>query len=161
MIGSAPADRHQGAYGAVSCDNDAVLTVAVLGQLQLRRDGELIRVPAGKASELLVRLAVAAGTVVAADRLLSDLWSTPSSPSRNTLQAKVSQLRRALGGRELLAEVGGGYVLRIDAERVDAVAVASLAAAARASSSGRPAIWSVNSVNSSRPIRCGSGSGRC
>ncbi|WP_395729796.1 AfsR/SARP family transcriptional regulator [Nakamurella sp.] len=132
MIGVAPAGRHQGAFDAVTCDNDAVLTVAVLGQLQLRRDGELRRVPAGKASELLVRLAVAAGTVVAADRLLSDLWSTPSSPSRNTLQAKVSQLRRALDGRDLLAEVGGGYVLRIDPERVDALEVARLAAAARA-----------------------------
>lgn len=132
MIGAGSTVRHRAAFGAVTCDNGAVLTVRVLGRLRVRRDGEEIRVPAGKASELLVRLAVQAGTVVAADRLLADLWSAPSSPSRNTLQAKVSQLRRALGSRDLLAEAGGGYVLRIDHGRVDALDVARLAAAARA-----------------------------
>ena len=131
MIGSGRVDRHQGAFGAVTCDNIAVLTVSVLGQLRVRRDGEVIRVPAGKASELLVRLAVEAGTVVAADRLLADLWSTPSSPSRNTLQAKVSQLRGALGRRDLLAEGGGGYALRVDPGRVDVLDVARQAVAAR------------------------------
>lgn len=130
MIGSGPADRHQGAFGAVTCDNVAVLTVSVLGQLQVRSDGEVIRVPAGKASELLVRLAVAAGTVVAADRLLADLWSTPS-PSRNALQAKVSQIRRVLRRRDVLVETGGGYALRIDPAGVDALDVGRLATAAR------------------------------
>ena len=37
----------------MTCDNIAVLTVAVLGQLRVRRDGEAIRVPAGPAHRLL------------------------------------------------------------------------------------------------------------
>ncbi|WP_420121938.1 AfsR/SARP family transcriptional regulator, partial [Nakamurella sp.] len=109
-----------------------MLTVSVLGQLEVRSADEVIRVPAGKASELLIRLAVAAGTVVAADRLLADLWSMTPAPSRNTLQVKVSQLRRALRSRDLVVETGGGYSLRIDPAQIDALDVGRLAAAARA-----------------------------
>lgn len=128
----APPRRHHVA-AAGACDNVAVLTVSVLGPLEARRDGVVIRVPAGKASELLVRLAVDAGTAVAADRLMDDLWPADrAAPSRNTLQAKVSQLRRALGGRDLLVEAGGGYRLRVDPGHVDALDVPRLALAARA-----------------------------
>ena len=39
-----------------------MLTVAVLGPVEVRREGELVRVPTGKTTELLVRLALDAGT---------------------------------------------------------------------------------------------------
>lgn len=141
MIGSDPRRRHTAQpprrrhHGATigPCDNVAVLTVSVLGPLEARRDGVVIRVPAGKASELLVRLAVDAGTTVAADRLMDDLWpANRAAPSRNTLQAKVSQLRRALGERDLLVEAGGGYRLQVDPAHIDALDVPRLAVAARA-----------------------------
>ncbi len=69
--------------------------------------------PAGKTSELLARLALAAGSRVRADALIEDLWSTPTG--RNTLQSKVSQLRRALGGdKDLVVGDQDGYTLAIE-----------------------------------------------
>ena len=61
-------------------------------------------VPAGKTTELLVRLALDAGAAGARRRLIEDLWGE-AAPARNTLQSKVSQLRRALGDPGL---VGAG-----------------------------------------------------
>ena len=58
--------------------------------------------PASKTTELLVRLALDAGSRVRVDILLEDVW--PTSAGRNTLQSKVSQLRRALGDKDLAAE---------------------------------------------------------
>ena len=56
------------------------------------------RVPGGKTSELLVRLALEAGVLVRADRLVDDLWAADAvTTRRNTLQSKVARLRRALG----------------------------------------------------------------
>jgi DNA-binding SARP family transcriptional activator len=52
-----------------------VLTVAVLGPVELRRDGARLVVPAGKTTEVLVRLALDAGVLVRAERLIEDLWS--------------------------------------------------------------------------------------
>ncbi len=66
----------------------------MLGPVEVRRDGEPVAVPGGKTAELLVHLALAAGTPVRADRLLDDLWAgTPTN--RNTLQQKVARLRRS------------------------------------------------------------------
>ena len=44
-----------------------------------------------------MRLALDAGRPVRAERLVEDLWPDATGTRRNTLQAKVSQLRRALG----------------------------------------------------------------
>ncbi len=86
--------------------------------------------PAGKTSELLARLALAAGSHVRADVLIEDLWSTPTG--RNTLHSKVSQLRRALGDKDLLVGNQDGYTLAIDRTAVDAFRVVALAAHAGA-----------------------------
>ena len=69
----------------------------MLGPVALRRDGEPVAVPGGKTAELLVRLALEAGTFVPADRLLDDLWAGEPT-GRNTLQQKVARLRRAAPG---------------------------------------------------------------
>jgi predicted ATPase/DNA-binding SARP family transcriptional activator/tetratricopeptide (TPR) repeat protein len=105
-----------------------VLTVAVLGAVEARRDGDLLSVPAGKTTELLVRLALEAGSCVRVDALLDDLW--PSSTGRNTLQSKVSQLRRALGSKDLVVAEDDAYRLAVEPDRVDAVLVLDLAAQA-------------------------------
>ena len=89
-----------------------MLTVAVLGAVEARRDGARLSVPAGKTTELLVRLALEAGSSVRVDALLDDLWSTHTG--RNTLQSKVSQLRRALGDKDLVVAEGDGYRLAVD-----------------------------------------------
>ena len=74
-----------------------MLQISLLGPLEVWRDGELIPVPGGKTSELLVRLALDPGVLVRTERLLDDLWGVDAiTTSRNTLQSKVARLRRAL-----------------------------------------------------------------
>ena len=101
-----------------------MLTVSVLGPVEVRRQGEAISIPAGKTSELLVRLALEAGTVVRADRLLEDLWAQDAVRTRrNTLQSKVTMLRRALGDPSSVVNSDGGYTLAVDPADVDALTV--------------------------------------
>ena len=106
-----------------------VFSVAVLGAVSVHRDGELLTVPAGKTTEVLVRLALDAGSRVRADTLIEDLWTEPVG--RNTLQSKVSQLRHALGDRDVVIGTADGYVLAVDRDSVDALRVLHLAAQAK------------------------------
>ncbi|MEV0828502.1 BTAD domain-containing putative transcriptional regulator [Nonomuraea rubra] len=114
----------------------------VLGPLSVwTDDGRLVRVPEVKVRALLADLLAHEGRPVPADRLAEDLWGDepPGNPV-NTLQTKVSQLRRALeqaepGGRELVAFQAAGYVLR--AADVDAARFAALLAQARAATDPR------------------------
>jgi DNA-binding SARP family transcriptional activator len=63
------------------------------------------------------------------ERLIDDLWgSTGGTAARNTLQTKVSRLRRALGDPALLEGGRTGYLLHIEPSAVDALAVPQLAA---------------------------------
>ncbi|XVQ06514.1 BTAD domain-containing putative transcriptional regulator [Spirillospora sp. CA-255316] len=92
-----------------------------------------MRVPELKVRALLADLLVHEGRPVSADRLAHDLWGEdlPGNPA-NTLQTKVSQLRRALGGdgRALVVLQPAGYVLRTG--EVDALRFAALLDRARA-----------------------------
>jgi predicted ATPase/DNA-binding SARP family transcriptional activator len=97
-----------------------VLAISVLGSVAVTRDGVDVAVPSGKTSELLVRLALDAGALVRTERLVEDLWAdTAVSTQRNTLQSKVSQLRKALGDSALLVGTSEGYRLDIDPECID------------------------------------------
>ncbi len=97
--------------------------VSVLGPIEVRRDGQPVRVPGGKASELLVRLALEASQLVRADRLIDDLWATEAvNTRRNTLQSKIARLRRGLGD-SVIVSGEGGYSLAIEPSDVDALAV--------------------------------------
>lgn len=110
-----------------------MLTVGVLGPLDVRRDGRPLPVPSGRTTELLVRLALEAGRVVSAERLIDDLWGDAAAATgRNTLQSKVSQLRRALGEPDRLSSGHGGYRLQLEPDQVDALRVVALAAEAGA-----------------------------
>jgi predicted ATPase/DNA-binding SARP family transcriptional activator len=66
--------------------------------------------------------------MVRTERLIEDLWAddTVGTP-RNTLQTKVSRLRRALGDAALVKGSSAGYVLDVDATDVDALEVLRLA----------------------------------
>jgi predicted ATPase/DNA-binding SARP family transcriptional activator len=107
-----------------------VLAVAVLGPVEVRRDGAPRPVPGGRTTELLVRLALDAGTRVTTERLIEDLWAGDAvATARNTLQSKVSQLRRALGGPDAVVAEHGGYRLGIDPDDVDVARATRLAGA--------------------------------
>ncbi|WP_432479001.1 BTAD domain-containing putative transcriptional regulator [Nocardioides sp. GXQ0305] len=105
-----------------------MLTVSLLGPVEARLDDLLLDVPAGKTTELLARLALDASVRVRADTLLEELWGGPTG--RNTLQSKVSQLRRALRDRSLVAGNADGYLLAVAPEAVDASRAVALAAEA-------------------------------
>ena len=105
--------------------------MSVLGPVQLRLDGESLPVRAGKTAELLVRLALDAGAMVRTDRLIEDLWGDEAfATQRNTLQATVSRLRRALGDAAVVTGSPSGYTLEIEASAVDALEAPRLAASA-------------------------------
>ncbi|MFD9300395.1 BTAD domain-containing putative transcriptional regulator, partial [Streptomyces goshikiensis] len=111
----------------------------VLGPVTVRTDdGTPVPVPEAKVRALLAALLVHHGRPVAVDRLIDDLWGedAPGNPA-NTLQTKVSQLRRTLagaedGGRALVGFGPAGYTLRVSGEAVDAARFEELAARARA-----------------------------
>ncbi|MFJ8209149.1 BTAD domain-containing putative transcriptional regulator [Streptomyces sp. NPDC096033] len=111
----------------------------VLGPVTVRTDGgSVVRVPEPKVRTLLAALLVRRGRPVAADRLVDDLWGeTPPADPLNSLQTKVSQLRRALakgeeGARALVTHGPAGYTLHAPDSAVDAGRFAELLARARA-----------------------------
>lgn len=91
----------------------------VLGPLEVRAaDGERVPVPGTKVRALLALLLAAEGRTVHDDTLTEALWgaSLPADPA-NSLQTKVSQLRRALdrgtpGAGAQLVRRAPGYALR-------------------------------------------------
>jgi DNA-binding SARP family transcriptional activator len=108
-----------------------MLSIAVLGPVEVRRDGAVVPLPSGKTTEVLVRLAIDAGAPVRADRLIDDLWAdVAATTGRNTLQSKVSQLRRALGVPSVITSGPGGYALDVEPGRVEALRVVTLATTA-------------------------------
>jgi predicted ATPase/DNA-binding SARP family transcriptional activator len=118
-----------------------VLTVAVLGPVELRHGGTRLTVPAGKTTEVLVRLALDAGVQVSCERLIEDVWADEAAGvARNTVQSKVSQLRRALGDPALVRGGGAGYTFMVDPSCVDALEVLRLVdTVAALRSTGNPA----------------------
>jgi DNA-binding SARP family transcriptional activator len=101
----------------------ARLEFRILGPLEVHDGAAQVPVPGAKERALLADLLVHAGRVVAADRLIDDLWGErpPGNPG-NALQGRMSQLRRALGpaGAALLATRPPGYSVEVDPDRVDA-----------------------------------------
>ncbi|MEU6734001.1 BTAD domain-containing putative transcriptional regulator [Streptomyces physcomitrii] len=117
----------------------------VLGPLEVRTDlGRPVRVPEVKVRTLLAGLLAHQGHVVSADQLIEVLWGGAALPANPTasLQAKVSQLRRALedaepGARELVQHRPPGYVLRAPDEAVDAGQFRALLARSRTAADPR------------------------
>ncbi|GAA3473808.1 AfsR/SARP family transcriptional regulator [Nonomuraea roseola] len=103
----------------------------VLGPLAVWTDeGVQVRVPEAKVRALLADLLVHEGRPVPVDRLIDDLWGArPSANPVGTLQARVSQLRRALGSADAVVRDPSGY--RLAGARVDAKEFADLLGRAR------------------------------
>ncbi|MFE2757552.1 BTAD domain-containing putative transcriptional regulator [Actinosynnema sp. NPDC059335] len=116
----------------------------VLGPLMAwTSDDRPVRVPELKVRSLLAQLAVDAGRVVPADRLIDRLWDgrLPANPS-GALQTRVSQLRAALdeaepGARRLVVSRPPGYVLDVPPDAVDAGRFEALLAQAAAAGDPR------------------------
>ena len=108
-----------------------MLTVSILGPAEVRRDGEPVALPAGRTTEVLIRLALESTVTVSTDRLIEDVWGAEASTTaRNTVQSKVSKLRRAVGGAPFVSGGASGYCLDVDPRDVDALEVLQVADAA-------------------------------
>jgi predicted ATPase/DNA-binding SARP family transcriptional activator len=119
----------------------AEMQFGILGPLEVRNGAAPVRVPGAKERALLADLLVNAGRVVSADRLVEDLWGDdpPGNPA-NTLQGRVSALRRALGtdGSGRLVTSPPGYRLDAGPEQVDAARFERLVAEAETAAPAGP-----------------------
>ncbi|QYN38186.1 winged helix-turn-helix domain-containing protein [Pseudonocardia sp. DSM 110487] len=94
-------------------------------------DGSPVRVPERKVRLLLADLLVHEGRPVAVERLVEHLWGgqEPGNPL-NTLQTKVSQLRRTVGNDAVVRQPPG-YLLRLEPGALDVHRFRALTAQAR------------------------------
>ena len=111
------------------------IEVAILGPLEVRQVGALVKLPGERHGALLVDLVLEPGRRVSTELLVDHLWGASPPPSATkTLQKYVSELRRALGTSVdgFLATEGHGYALRLPPDAVDAHRFESMVADARA-----------------------------
>ncbi|MEU6565001.1 AfsR/SARP family transcriptional regulator [Nocardia nova] len=95
------------------------IRVAVLGEIALRRDADLVTVPGARARLLVAALAVQPGRSRSAQALIDDVWGEqPPRAPMNALHTQVSRLRSALPEGSL--EIGpAGYRLLMGSDQVD------------------------------------------
>ena len=97
----------------------------VLGDLEVRHDGEAIPLGAHQQRAVLAILVLHAGEVVSGDRLVDELWGDePPSRAAKTVQVYVSRLRKALTtatatSSDPIVTRDHGYALRVDPAQVD------------------------------------------
>jgi len=124
-------DGQFAAGGTLACE------VRLLGPVQAVRAGREIRLGGPRPRAVLALLVLEAGRVVSADRLVAEVWrGSPPPGAAKTLRSYVSRLRAVLEPDATLAARGGGYVLKLDPDRVDAVRFEKLVGAGQAFLSG-------------------------
>jgi DNA-binding SARP family transcriptional activator len=104
--------------------SDSLVHAAVLGPLEVRREGRRVEPTSPKQRALLIDLLIHRGETVSRDRLIDDLWGDdPPATAAGVLQNYVSQLRRALG-RDAVRTAGTGYAagdrLVVDVDELEA-----------------------------------------
>ncbi|NUS03732.1 MAG: AfsR/SARP family transcriptional regulator, partial [Nonomuraea sp.] len=103
------------------------LRVKVLGPIVAEHDGVEVALGGPRQRAVLAVLIAARGQVVSAERVLDAAWDEDEPASMPTLHSYIARLRKALEpGRtnrspeSVLARVGNGYTLRVEADAVDA-----------------------------------------
>jgi DNA-binding SARP family transcriptional activator len=92
----------------------------ILGPLEVSESGRPVDLGGGRQRALLALLLLHRNEVVSTDRLIEDLWShNPPATAAKIVQLYVSQLRKALGSKDLVTRPPG-YVLRVEAGSLDA-----------------------------------------
>ncbi|MDT0330165.1 BTAD domain-containing putative transcriptional regulator [Nocardiopsis lambiniae] len=94
----------------------------VLGSLTVwDSGGDQVPITETKVRAVLADLLAHHGRSVSAERLIEDLWGgRPPGRPLNTLQTKISQLRKALGAERVLRSPAG-YRVRVEDDELDAV----------------------------------------
>jgi DNA-binding SARP family transcriptional activator len=121
-----------------------VLTVHVLGPVEVRRDGEPVELGGPQQRAVIAHLALDLGRVVSVERLIDRLWGDePPRTPLGTVQSYVSRLRRAIEpGRgagsapQILVSEAPGYLLQLAPEQIDVFRFRGLVAEAREATAG-------------------------
>jgi DNA-binding SARP family transcriptional activator len=117
-----------------------VLTVHVLGRVEVRRDRMPVDLGGPQQRAVIAHLALDVGHVVSVDRLIDRIWGDdPPRTPVGTLQSYVSRLRRAIepersagAPAEVLVSEASGYRLALQPEQVDHSQFTALVDEARA-----------------------------
>ncbi|WP_329109405.1 NB-ARC domain-containing protein [Micromonospora sp. NBC_01699] len=121
------------------------LAFHILGAVRVRHDGRLLRPPTGRPTALLATLLVQHNQMISAEALVDELWGArPPTSAVANLRSHVCQLRALLAPTDpaprIVAE-GGGYLLRVGADELDATEFERLAGAGHAAlDRGEPAV---------------------
>ena len=92
----------------------------VLGPVEVRNQGEPMSIGGPKQRSILALLVAEAGHPVSVDRIIDDVYGDDAPEgARRSVQTLVSMIRRELG--DIVRQAGGGYVLEVEAEAIDAV----------------------------------------
>ena len=103
----------------------------ILGPLEVSEHGRTLDLGGHKQRTLFAVLALHAREVVSRDRLIDELWGEAPPPSGpKAIQGYVHALRKALGA-DAIATRGGGYLLALDRDALDADRHEQLVAAGR------------------------------
>src|SRR5262245_26639879 len=99
----------------------------ILGPIEVWSEGRQLRLGGVKQRALLAVLLLHRNEVVSVDRLIDELWEDdPPATAVKTAQVHVSQLRKTLGrdqrgnSGEILVTQSPGYLLRVEADELDA-----------------------------------------
>ena len=107
----------------------------ILGDTQVLVEGRPLGIGGPRTRAVLAMLAVSAGKIVAADVLQEELWpGQPAERAAANLQVRMSELRgalRAAGQDQRLVTRPPGYLLRAEADEVDAGCFEALLARGR------------------------------
>src|SRR5215813_8510091 len=99
----------------------SVFEVRLLGPVRATRLGHEIALGGPKKRAVLALLLLEAGRVVPAGRLMEELWrGSPPPGAAATLRSYVSRLRAVLSPDAALGGSGGGYVITVRSDDVDA-----------------------------------------
>ena len=104
----------------------------ILGPLEVVEQSRVLPLGGARQRTLLALLLTRANEIVSADRLIDELWGAqPPRAAANALQYHVSQLRKALGPRELIVTQQPGYGIRVGPEELDLLRFEALIEEAR------------------------------
>jgi DNA-binding SARP family transcriptional activator len=95
--------------------------IRVLGPLEVAAGDRLLDVGGARLRVVLALLVAARGQVVRVEALVEGLWAAAPPPdAERTVRAYVSLLRKALRPADLIQTRPPGYLLRVEADAVDA-----------------------------------------
>jgi DNA-binding SARP family transcriptional activator len=123
----------------------SVFELRLLGPVQAVRAGRDVPLGGPRQRAVLALLALDAGRVVPAGRLVEELWrGRPPLGAAKTLRSYVSRLRSALAPEVAVVARGGGYVFTLGSGRLDADEFERLVAEGRAALGGAEAVAAGN-----------------